>query len=290
MGLRTEWWNIAYRCKDDKTFRVIKNGYKGWYADPFLFEFMDETYLFAEYFSFSLQRGVIVCAKYDEKKQRFSAFRKCIVEDFHMSYPVVFRYNDKIYLMPETSGEKALFLYEAVSFPFEWKRLPAVMTNIRLADTTPIEIGDKLYAVSLKIREEGKVPGDLILLEYNNGTFEISPLGVLTEDMSIARPGGNFIVRDNKLYRVSQDCATGYGNAVNILELSSDFPKGFREELKHKITPHNVHIDIKEVPSGIHTYNINDRVEVIDLKFYRNSFYNLIWKAIYKIKRFKWTQ
>ena len=58
MGLKIETWNIAYRKKAMKTFRdtnepftVIPNGYKGWYADPFLFDYQGISYLFAEFFS-----------------------------------------------------------------------------------------------------------------------------------------------------------------------------------------------------------------------------------------------
>ena len=72
MGLKIETWNIAYRKKTKNTFRdtnapfeVIPNGHKGWYADPFLFDYKGETYLFAEYFSYKLGRGVISVSKYN---------------------------------------------------------------------------------------------------------------------------------------------------------------------------------------------------------------------------------
>ena len=286
MGLKIETWNVAYRkrCRNifdkSKKFQVIKNGYKGWYADPFLFDYEDDTYLFAEYFSYKLNRGVIACAKYNEQRDKFGDFKEIIVEDFHLSYPVVFQYDGKIYMMPETGESNSLFMYEAVSFPNEWKRLPAVMTDIRLVDTTPIIVEDKLYALSLRVNEEDHTRGELILLEYNNGKFEISSQGILSQDMSEARPGGHFIREDNKWYRVSQDCGESYGKAINIMEVAEDFQKKYCEELKQKIYPEEVLLDIAEAPSGIHTYNNSKDLEVVDLKFYRNSFYRIIWRIL----------
>ncbi|MCD8025717.1 MAG: hypothetical protein LUF33_01970 [Clostridiales bacterium] len=113
MGLKIETWTIAYRAKkqglilkDLNDFTIIKNGRKGWYADPFLFEYEDDTYLFAEYFSYKLRRGIIVCSKYDKLKDKFDKYKEIISEAYHLSYPFVFKYNDEIYMMPEANESK----------------------------------------------------------------------------------------------------------------------------------------------------------------------------------------
>lgn len=86
MGLRIETWNIAYRKKNrdimsDKLskFKVISNGHKGWYADPFLYDYNGKTYLFAEYYSYKLRRGIISCAEYDSINDSFGLFRDIII-------------------------------------------------------------------------------------------------------------------------------------------------------------------------------------------------------------------
>ena len=96
MGLKIETWSIAYRKKkngllfdDASDFQVIDNGRKGWYADPFLFDFDGKTYLFAEYFSYDISRGVLVVAVYDEAEEKFGDFKEIIREDYHLSYPFV---------------------------------------------------------------------------------------------------------------------------------------------------------------------------------------------------------
>lgn len=284
MGLKIETWSIAYRQKSkgifNKTnpFTVINNGHKGWYADPFLFDYNGETYLFAEYFSYKLNRGVLVYSKFNKIKNMFSPYKQIIVEGFHLSYPVVFEYNGKIYMMPETSAAGSLYLYEAVSFPEKWNRLPAVMSDIKLVDTTPIVINDKLFALTLRLHEDDHNFGDLLLLEYDGKRFNISSQGVLSQDMSISRPGGNFILDNNKIYRVSQDCDGSYGKAVNIIEMSDDFVNKFGEKIVEKISPKDIILKNKNFAEGIHTYNVSNELEVVDLKYYKNCYFRLFYR------------
>ncbi|MBR1731949.1 MAG: hypothetical protein IJ725_05915, partial [Ruminococcus sp.] len=122
MGLKIETWSIAYRKKkqgllfnDTSDFKVINNGRKGWYADPFLFDYDGKTYLFAELFSYDINRGVLVYAVYDEDRDCFSDFKEIIRQDYHLSYPFVFIGDDgEIYIMPESSESEQLYLYKAI--------------------------------------------------------------------------------------------------------------------------------------------------------------------------------
>lgn len=285
MGLKIETWNIAFRkrnkeCLFDKLtpFKVIKNGYKGWYADPFLFDYNGETYLFAEYFSYKLGRGVLSFSKYDEINNKFSPFQEIINESFHLSYPVVFKYDNNIYMMPESSESSCLYLYKAVSFPDKWERLPAVFSNAKLVDTTPMVIDGKLYALTLKLDEIDHSKGELLLLEFNGNEFVRTNDGIITSDMSIARPGGNFIRFNSKLFRISQDCDGSYGKAVNVIQLSENYFDDQKERLMEKISPEEINLTNDKVASGIHTYNLSEKLEVIDLKYYKNSVYHLLAK------------
>lgn len=284
MGLKIETWSIAFRKRGEKLFdknipfTIINNGYKGWYADPFLFDYKGETYLFAEYFSYKLNRGVLVYSKYDEKKEIFSPYKEIINESFHLSYPVVFEYESKIYMMPETSEAGALFLYEAVSFPDKWKRLPATIEGVKLVDSTPYIKNNQLFALSLKLDENDHSKGNLLLLKYDGKKFVILNGKSITNDMSIARPGGHFIEYNSKLYRISQDCDGSYGKAINLIELSDDFLENYQEKLIDKIKPEDIKVAGCDTADGVHTFNISNKFEVVDLKYYRNSFYHIFIK------------
>ncbi len=290
MGLKIETWSIAYRKRGkglfDKNipFKVIKNGYKGWYADPFLFDYEGETYLFAEYFSYVLNRGVLVYSKFDNHTQEFDSFKEIINEEFHLSYPVVYEYKGQIYMMPESNESDSLFMYRAISFPDKWERLPAVMNNIKLVDTTPFVKNGILYALTLRLDKYDHSKGDLLLLEFDGEKFNVSSQGVLSKDMSLSRPGGHFVEFNDGLYRISQDCNGSYGKAVNIIKVNEKFFYKYEESLVEKIQPDNIKLTNGSVPSGIHTYNISEKIEVVDLKYYKNSFYHIFAKIFHHSK------
>ena len=122
--LYAESWNVAFRRKpqgtiltDRKTpFVVIPNSLRYWAADPMVFTHEGRTYIFAELYDYTLYRGVIGVTEY-LGDSRFSPWTPIIREDFHMSYPYVFRVGKDVYMIPETTRRNALLLYRAVEFP-----------------------------------------------------------------------------------------------------------------------------------------------------------------------------
>lgn len=286
MGLKIETWNIAYRKRtkgvfDRKSsFTVIKNGHKGWYADPFLFEYNDDIFLFAEYYSYKLKRGIISVSKYNKTTDKFEKFTPIIVENYHLSYPVVFNYKGDVYMMPESGESNSLYMYKCKSFPNEWEKMPLAMSNIRLVDTTPYIKGDNFLALSLRISDPAYANGDLVLLKYDGSKFDIISDKPLSSDMSFARPGGNFFSYEDVLYYPSQNCDGEYGKSLNIVKLSDGLDASFNYAIEDKVLPEEISLIKGKTPQGLHTYNICDEFEVIDLKYYKNSFYRLIYRLL----------
>ena len=73
-------------------------------------------------FSYKLNIGIIVCAKCDNERQCFSKFKNVLVEEFHLSYPVIFDFDGRKYMMPEANESNQLLLYECEQFPYKWKK------------------------------------------------------------------------------------------------------------------------------------------------------------------------
>ena len=237
MGLKIETWNIAYRKKTKNTFRdtnapfeVIPNGHKGWYADPFLFDYKGETYLFAEYFSYKLGES------------------------------------------------RGLFFYKAVDFPNKWEKISVIDKKMRLADTTPFQLGNDLFAFSLKI-EDDSAAGELILMKFDRSYFQ--PIKTLTKDMSLARPGGNVMICEKTMIRVAQNCEKEYGRELSFISVNN-LDSDYQEETVARLTPDSIILKNNKPPVGIHTYNNSDLFEVVDIKYYRNSWYRLFLKLLHK--------
>lgn len=291
MGLKIETWSIAYRKKreglifqDKGRFKVIANGHKGWYADPFLFDYKGETFLFAEFFSYELGRGVIVYSKYNEAKDEFEKFKEIICEDYHLSYPLIFTMGNDIYLIPESKASKTLYAYKAIDFPEKWEKQKPYINDMCLVDTTPFIYNDMLYAFSLKLSDSGN---ELLLLEFDKDKCSISRHKTLTKDMKVARPGGNIFDFNGKKFFVSQDCEKEYGQALNFLEIKDNFMNKFNDSVFHKVNPDCLKIVNDKCPSGIHTYNFSKNIEVIDVKYYKRSYYRVYKKIMSKLFKIK---
>lgn len=92
-------------------FKILFHDNWCWYADPILQEYQGEIVLFMEQFDLKLNRGAIACSTL--KDGIFSDPVTIIKEPFHMSFPVTFLWNEQMYMIPETSEDNSVCLYEA---------------------------------------------------------------------------------------------------------------------------------------------------------------------------------
>ncbi len=288
MGLKVDIWAIAFRkkCeelwKDNSSFQMLPMTFKGCYADPFLFEWEGDTYLFAEYVSFRRRRGTIAYAKFDPAIGTFGKFHEIIREDYHLSYPLVFMHNREIYMMPEANESHALYVYKAVKFPEEWEKHAVLMDDIRLVDTTPFFDHGSMYAITKK----NDTPQDpMMLLRIDPDTWKVTDAKIVTDDVSISRPGGHVYALGGQTYMVTQDCEKDYGTALNILSFSVEEDGTLSYRPEKKITADDVRVKEVEHLSGIHTYNFSSQWEVIDFKYKKWAFYRAFWKLIRKFKK-----
>ena len=130
-------------------------------ADPFLFVEKDQLYIFYERKT-DFSKGSIYVQRYDG--QNWFDFGCVIHEKFHLSYPQIFRYKNKIYMIPETEEDGKLWLYESSNFPNNWFQ-------------RKILISEKLVDTNILIKEEGIfLIGSDLLPTSRTKVMEQSPL------------------------------------------------------------------------------------------------------------------
>ena len=184
-----------------------------------------------------------------------------------------------VYIIPESNENKQLYLYKAVSFPEHWEKYKIIKVDIQLVDTTPFYYRNKLYALSLEISDDVENSEKFILYEMAPDNFEIQKEWKNPADMSLDRPGGQVFNLKSKYIFVSQDCVGSYGRALNLSEIIIKSNGVIVRRLLKKVFPEEITGSIKGNASGIHTYNFCEDLEVIDLKYYRNSYYRVIKKV-----------
>jgi hypothetical protein len=231
-------------------------------ADPFILNVKDGNYeIIYEDFSFSDDYANISLMTLDEN---FRQIKQKIVLDTksHLSYPFVFKENDRIYIFPEAgkSGKLTCYEYDQKSESLHFLK---DILEIPLLDSTIIKYNDKYWIFGL-LYEKGKSDKLSIFHSYSLlGPYTPHQSNPVKKGTNSTRPAGNFIEVDGIIYRPSQNCKTEYGESITInkvIELSETI---FIEE------PYmNIVIGKKDNEKyrmqTIHTINGMDNIIVVD--------------------------
>lgn len=264
-------WQIAYRIKDEKEFHLIPNPPYAWAADPFLVEFQEKIYLFAELYLYKSERnGVIGYCEYNN-----GVFGEWIVtmdRHWHLSYPNIFVYRNELYMCPESYQREDVSVYKLREFPDNWIKTDTLIENEKCVDTTFFSYKGEIYLFTFKPSFH-KYGGCLYLYRLKDGCIDGEKY--ITDNREYARPGGNILNKNGKYIRVSQDCTKDYGCGLAFSEIDSVWPN-YEEHLIKKISVDDIPIKTKGKFTGIHTYNTLNDIEVIDLKYRDFSFQEYI--------------
>lgn len=294
-----EIYTIAYRNREGKTlldsdllsFNRIPFDDTYWYADPILVTHGGEDYLFMESFDMRTQLGSIAVARFGEDGV-LSKPQVIIQEDYHMSFPMVFSWNDCLYMIPETCGNRSLNLYRCqgdvtkwtleVSFPVEEKLVDTVVVSCRedrveliTAALHPIDpFLCKWQKFQIRKEEEGyRLEADAAFnarTDYNRGYRMAGSL--VRENGKVILPTQESTEVDYGAYLYLNDFSGGDVTNMNVLK---------------KVTVDNILLpDVAQKEQiGVHSYALTERFEVVDMRYFRFYPKNRLWKIRSKVIR-----
>jgi hypothetical protein len=231
------------------------------FADPFVVSHAGRHYCLVEDFDWRLGRACISALTLNEMGAEF--IDRVIVEPFHMSFPYVFEYDSKIYMVPETCKNRDIRIYEAEVFPTRWRLATIAMDNISAADTMIFQ-RDGLWWMFTNVNPlyEEDHSSELMIFYSDN------PLGndwrpharnPIYIDPEKARNGG-FLMDAGEMYRVAQSQGFNqYGAAAKIFRIVELSPTTYREELEAQVRP-DFYPDLR----GTHHMNGNEHITVFD--------------------------
>lgn len=181
-------------------------------ADPFLIEYNGEIYIFFEiekYVNKKTTKGVIGCAKLIDNKIEYLGI--VLEENFHLSFPFLLKYNDEIFMMPESSASNKLYLYKCIEFPFKWEKYKLLLEGNFI---------DSILFYSNKgwnlLTSKDHKYTNLYISESLEDKFSFIKT-LYIDNKAIGRNGG--FVKD---LRVAQDCSTAYGERVHFFKYSNE--------------------------------------------------------------------
>lgn len=193
-------------------------------ADPFLFVENDSLYMFYESQIVGEVGEISVIITRDLKD--FKEVRGLLKEDFHLSYPFVFRQTSSIFMIPESAEANGVILYKFSDFPTKIERCKTLLTGFYV-DTSVISHNGTWYLFTTsKLGLEIYFTDDI-----ENTKLVPHPNNPISSDPRYQRNGGGPVLIENNLYRIAQDCSTAYGSNLNILKIKNLSKNHYEEEI-----------------------------------------------------------
>jgi hypothetical protein len=232
------------------------------WADPLAIHKDGSFYIFIEEYIYANQKGHISVIEMDAQGSYKNPV-PVLEKDYHLSYPFVFEYLNRIYMVPESGQNRTIDLYECEIFPCKWKFKQHLMENVNAVDTTLFFYNEKWWLFTGITENEGAFPEVELFLFYSSDLFTTEwkshPLNPVISDVTSARPAGGLFERDGKIYRPSQDCSVNYGHAFNINEIICLSETEYQEKKINTVTP-----DWDRQLIATHTYTNVDGLKIID--------------------------
>ncbi len=232
------------------------------YADPFPLEHDGRRLLYFEDSRHRPVKGVISYVELDASG-RPSEPRTALETDCHLSYPFMFVWEGRPYMIPETFQHKRIELYRAEDFPGRWVLDRVLLDGVTGVDATLVEHEGRWWLFVSQGAPSGAF-GPEVSLYYAQtplGPWTPHPGNPVVTEVRQARPAGRPFLVGGRLIRPGQDCSVrwGYGISFNRVEILS--PTDYRERAVARLGP-----DWFPGAAATHTYNRSPTVEVLDVQ------------------------
>ncbi len=266
-------WTLALNRQNEPSFKFKADHRllppKGcFWADPFIVQNNGQSYIFIEEFDYHQNKGRLSVLELDSQ-QSPTASHPVLEKAYHLSYPCVFSVDGAYFMVPESSTNKSIDLYECIEFPYRWQFKMTLMENVSAVDSTLFFFNNRWWLFT-GIREHPAIFPDVELHLFFAETLLTTrwyshPLNPIVGDMTNARPAGQIFHHNGKLYRPSQNCQKHYGSSININEICCLTETDYKEKKVASIQP-----DWEPGIEGTHTYNHTGGLTVVDV-FTRRS-------------------
>lgn len=263
-------WNVNFFFlnKKKKNFFSLKSGIKiknpsnAFLADPFTFQHKKKNYIILEEFNLKNQKGVI--SLYEISGKKYKRIGIILNENFHLSYPYLFKFNKKLYLIPESSEKKEIRIYQCVKFPFEWKLKKVLFKNLNAVD--PMIFKNKgiwwLFFNSKNNFENDYSKLNIYFNKENPLSSKWKKSGIKSlNDLKLGRNGGILNFKKNQ-YRITQnESYFFYGKSLSINQILKLTTSEYKEKKVKKIEPRKFN---NNNILGVHHLNNNNNLVCYD--------------------------
>ena len=270
---------VIYRKITENEYHVLKPNFREWYADPIPYEYNGKHYVFMEVFDKIKQKGHIGVSEYNENGMMKRPMT-IIEEPFHMSFPNLFEYKEKIYMLPECSASEQFRIYRMEESIDEWKAYYVEDGWQNITDIAIYEIRDNsVFALASRVNKENPYQSRLVFLQIENlEDFTRLKIQILWEQAEYSygmRNGGNIFRENGISYRAVQHSTRDiYGKFITLNRIMDIEQNVIQEKVTKKITSSDYAYLLPPFiyrTWGTHTYGKTDEIEVADIQVQRFS-------------------
>lgn len=230
------------------------------YADPFVAKHQDKTFIIFEIDNHQSPHGYLgACEIFaDGTHSEVQTILNC---EYHLSYPFIFNYNNQWFMIPETSANKTIELWQAVHFPYQWQKKQVLIDNIEAVDSTLYQHNGLFYLLT-STKQNTKKFGNRLDIFYSDdlltGQWQAHQHNPVKNNLLYERPAGNIFAFEQKIYRPVQDSIKRYGGAMELRQITQLSTNDYQEICVDKINPQTFSC------IGTHTFSFDDGVLVMD--------------------------
>ncbi|MDT0643029.1 hypothetical protein RM553_09340 [Zunongwangia sp. F363] len=230
-------------------------------ADPFFIKEKDSFYLFTE---LKGQKNADIALFTSANGLNYEYKGVVLNEDFHLSYPQVFKYRDEFYMLPETNQSGNVLLYKAEDFPYQWRIVDTLIENVNFKDPSLLLSPDLNLIVTVDDHmNQLMFTADSLEGQWREVRKYTSKKGNET------RPGGRFFNYKGEWFLPIQDRRFGYGSGISIYRLKNSeenielvpFKNRYLKEMKNiKWFNRGMHqLDIQKIGDAFYSVYDGDR-------------------------------
>lgn len=187
-------------------------------ADPFMLQRDGTWHMFFEVMNNETMKGDIGLATSADGLS-WTYEQIVLNEPFHLSYPYVFEWQNDYYMIPETLGAGAVWLYKADPFPARWSRIARLIEG-QFADPSIVRFHDLWWMFVCSTPYQHDTLRLFFAAELTGPWTEHPKSPMIRSDKCRARPAGRLVQMNYKLIRFAQDCVPQYGTSVRAFEIT----------------------------------------------------------------------
>ena len=204
-------------------------------ADPFLFDFNEELFLFYEHQDKWIGGKGRICMRKTKDLAEWTPEVDVLIEPFHLSFPWVFEEDGNVYMLPETGGDRNIRLYKAEDETLtKWRLCKIIMEDELPWSDSVIYKKDGMYYLFTSHDLNSTQSQHLFISEKLFGPYREHPSSPIYEGRDGGRNAGSIIKHDGSLYRPVQVCVHSYGEQTSIMKIEVLTPTEYKESLYKK--------------------------------------------------------